>query len=92
MPTAPIATLAGPPGGGGAKLVDMSIVTAMMMAFRFVDRAINDKGMRWGFREKAESATAPATVSGKFFSTRPLGLICPGRRKQSIDPQVRRPA
>jgi hypothetical protein len=30
----------------GTKLVDMSIVTAMMMAFRLVGRTINDKGMR----------------------------------------------
>jgi hypothetical protein len=30
----------------GPELVDMSIITAMMMAFRFVGRAINDKGMR----------------------------------------------
>jgi|SRR6516162_1252371 hypothetical protein len=31
---------------GGPALVDMSIITAMMFAFRFVGRAINDKGMR----------------------------------------------
>src|SRR5262249_54340937 len=30
----------------GPELVDMPIVTAMMMAFGFVGRAINDKGMR----------------------------------------------
>src|SRR5262249_872702 len=38
-----------PPSGtdvNGPELVDMPIVTAMMMAFGFVGRAINDKGMR----------------------------------------------
>jgi hypothetical protein len=70
--------------GNAPRRIDISNGSTMMVGFRFAARMIGEWECGEAFATSVvKPATAPATVCGEFFSTKPLEWVSPGRRNRA---------